>query len=184
MGERSGGPTGEGGSASLRYGDPFADAPEERSPVRRLRGRLVAPVSVWTAFGPGGEPAGLTVSSMLVCEGDPALLLGLLDPLSALAEAIGHSGRLCAHVLAAGDERVAGLFAGAYPAGPFDELGWSAGPHGPVLDLARTRASCEVVSARPLGWYTLVEAEIASVELVEPPAGPLTLHRGRLGPLR
>jgi hypothetical protein len=44
---------------------PFAVPPERRSPARRLRGRLVAPVTVWTAGHPPGG-AGLTVSSVLV----------------------------------------------------------------------------------------------------------------------
>jgi hypothetical protein len=37
---------------------PFATPPELRSPARRLRGRLLAPVTVWTAGTPegSGEP--------------------------------------------------------------------------------------------------------------------------------
>jgi 3-hydroxy-9,10-secoandrosta-1,3,5(10)-triene-9,17-dione monooxygenase reductase component len=46
---------------------PFAVPAERRDPARRLRGRLVAPVTVRTAGHlPGG--AGLTVSSVLVAE--------------------------------------------------------------------------------------------------------------------
>ena len=50
---------------------PFAVPPERRDPARRLRGRLVAPVTVWTAGHPS-TGAGLTVSSVLVAEGQPA----------------------------------------------------------------------------------------------------------------
>jgi hypothetical protein len=37
---------------------PFATPPDRRSPARRLRGRLLAPVTVWTAGAPegSGEP--------------------------------------------------------------------------------------------------------------------------------
>ena len=51
------------------------DARRASSPVRRLRGRLAAPVTLWTAPG----PAGLTVSSTLVADGEPGRLLGLID---------------------------------------------------------------------------------------------------------
>ena len=37
------------GGASVRYGDPWAAPLEARDPVRRLRGHLVLPVTVWTA---------------------------------------------------------------------------------------------------------------------------------------
>ena len=45
--------------------NPFVAAVEDRDPGRRLRGRLVAPVTVWTASGADG-PVGLTVSSVLM----------------------------------------------------------------------------------------------------------------------
>jgi 3-hydroxy-9,10-secoandrosta-1,3,5(10)-triene-9,17-dione monooxygenase reductase component len=47
----------------------------------------VAPVTVWTAGRPPGA-VGLTVSSVLVAEGQPARLLGLIDPTSAFWEAM------------------------------------------------------------------------------------------------
>jgi 3-hydroxy-9,10-secoandrosta-1,3,5(10)-triene-9,17-dione monooxygenase reductase component len=39
------------GQEPIRIGGqpPFAVPPERRDPTRRLRGRLVAPVTVWTA---------------------------------------------------------------------------------------------------------------------------------------
>src|ERR687897_2473668 len=51
----------------LRIGSqpPFAVPAERRDPVRPLRGRLVAPVTVWTAGRPPGG-AGLTVFSVLL----------------------------------------------------------------------------------------------------------------------
>jgi 3-hydroxy-9,10-secoandrosta-1,3,5(10)-triene-9,17-dione monooxygenase reductase component len=39
----------EGGGASVRYGKPWADPPGARDPLRRLRGHLVMPVTVWLA---------------------------------------------------------------------------------------------------------------------------------------
>jgi flavin reductase (DIM6/NTAB) family NADH-FMN oxidoreductase RutF len=60
-----------------------------------LRGRLVAPVTVWTA-GQVPDGAGLTVSSVLVAEGQPARLLGLIAPTSALWEAMPEARDECA----------------------------------------------------------------------------------------
>ena len=55
------------GHEPIRIGSqpPFAVPAERRDPARRLRGRLVAPVTVWTAGDPS-RGAGLTVSSILV----------------------------------------------------------------------------------------------------------------------
>jgi 3-hydroxy-9,10-secoandrosta-1,3,5(10)-triene-9,17-dione monooxygenase reductase component len=44
--------------ARIHSTDPFAVPDNEKSQVRRLRGRLAATVTLWTAPG----PAGLTVS--------------------------------------------------------------------------------------------------------------------------
>src|SRR4029450_1483771 len=88
---------------------PFAVPPERRDPARRLRGRLVGPGTVWTAGKlPGG--AGLTVSSVLVAEGQPARLLGLIDPTSAFWETARETGAFVVHVLAVGDRALAERF--------------------------------------------------------------------------
>jgi 3-hydroxy-9,10-secoandrosta-1,3,5(10)-triene-9,17-dione monooxygenase reductase component len=66
----------------------------------------MAPVTVWTAgHAPGG--AGLTVSSVLVAEGQPARLLGPIDPASASWEAMREAGAFVVHVLAVGDRALA-----------------------------------------------------------------------------
>ena len=46
---------------TIHSGHPFADG-VPRDPVRQLRGRLVSPVTLWTA-GDADRRAGLTVSS-------------------------------------------------------------------------------------------------------------------------
>jgi 3-hydroxy-9,10-secoandrosta-1,3,5(10)-triene-9,17-dione monooxygenase reductase component len=113
------------GQEPIRVGGrrPFAVPPERRDPTRRLRGRLVAPVTVWTAGQlPGG--AGLTVSSVLVAEGQPARLLGLIDPTSAFWETAQETGAFIVHVLAAGDRALAERFSEVRPPirGPFERL--------------------------------------------------------------
>lgn len=161
----------------LSYGDPFQAPPEERRVDRRLRGRLLAPVTVWTA-GSGERRAGLTVSSLLVAEGDPARLLGLLDPLSALHDALDSTGRFLVHVLGAGDERLAALFAGRLPADPFVEAAFVEHPFGPRLEGDRHVVCCRVDSSEPAGFQVLVRAEIVEVHLAGAAAEPLGWYRG------
>src|ERR687889_1834389 len=122
-----------GGQEPIRVGGqpPFAVPPERRSPARRLRGRLVAPVTVWTAGHPPGG-AGLTVSSVLVAEGRPARLLGLVGPTSAFWEAAQEIRAFVVHVLAAGDRALAERFSEVRPPirSPFDRLEVAESPWG------------------------------------------------------
>ena len=144
---------------------PFATPPERRSAARRFRGRLVAPVTVWTAGGPG-DGAGLTVSSVLVADGDPARLLGLIDPASAFWEAMRRAGAFVVHVLGEADRGLAERFAEVRPPirGMFEGLDVSASPWGPVLGGARPRAACRLSGSTTVGYSELVEGVIEEVE--------------------
>jgi 3-hydroxy-9,10-secoandrosta-1,3,5(10)-triene-9,17-dione monooxygenase reductase component len=145
---------------------PFATPPERRDPARRLRGRLLAPVTVWTAGEPPGG-AGLTVSSVLVAEGEPARLLGLIDATSAFWEAMLDSGAFVVHVLATGDRRLAERFGEVRPPirGAFTGLAVVASPWGPVLAGRRPRAACRLARSTPTGHLELVEGTIEELEL-------------------
>jgi 3-hydroxy-9,10-secoandrosta-1,3,5(10)-triene-9,17-dione monooxygenase reductase component len=156
------------GQEPIRIGTqpPFAVPPGRRDQARRLRGRLVAPVTVWTAGRPPGG-AGLTVSSVLVAEGQPARLLGLIDPTSAFFEAARESGAFVVHVLAAGDRALAERFSEIRPPirGPFDGLEVAESPWGPVLGGSRPRAACRLAGSAPVGHGELVEGVIEQLEL-------------------
>jgi 3-hydroxy-9,10-secoandrosta-1,3,5(10)-triene-9,17-dione monooxygenase reductase component len=160
--------------------DPFAAPPGERDPARRLRGRLPAPVTVWTARAPDGRPTGLTVSSMLVAEGDPPSLLGLVGPLTDFWEAASVSRTFVVHVLASDQVRIADQFAGRYPIDPFDGLKVEESDFGPVLGDVPTRAFCSVDAggSSPAGYFLLVSGRIARADFATPPS-PLVAYRGR-----
>ena len=64
---------------------PFTGGP--RDPIRQFRGRMPAPVSIWAATA-GQRWAGWTVSSFLVADGAPPIVVGLVDEDSDLATAI------------------------------------------------------------------------------------------------
>jgi 3-hydroxy-9,10-secoandrosta-1,3,5(10)-triene-9,17-dione monooxygenase reductase component len=169
------------GQEPIRIGGqaPFAVPPGRRDPARRLRGRLVAPVTVWTAGRPPGG-AGLTVSSVLVAEGDPARLLGLIDPTSALWEVVQASGAFVVHVLTAADRALAERFSEVRPPirAPFERLEVAESPWGPVLGGRRPWAACRLTGSTPVGYGELVEGAIEQLEL-DDGEDPLAWLHGR-----
>ena len=163
----------------LGDGDPFATPAERRDPARRLRGRLVAPVTVWTAGDLAERPAGLTVASVLVAEGDPPRLLGLIGPTTDLADELERTGAFVVHVLAAADQFLAERFAERRPPvrPQFEGIEASPSRWGPVLAGSRPLAACRVAERRQLGSADLVEAVIEEL-VVGDLVDPLTWQRG------
>jgi 3-hydroxy-9,10-secoandrosta-1,3,5(10)-triene-9,17-dione monooxygenase reductase component len=161
---------------------PFLPPEHERSPVRRLRGRLAAGVTVWTAVR-DDRPAGLTVASMLVADGDPGRVLALLDADSDLWAAAAASGAVAVSWLTYDDRRLADAFAGVAPApgGPFKLADWEHTEWGPVLGTAATWAGLRLDRdrTREVGWAQLAEGVLEHIELGEEQAPPLVHRRGR-----
>ncbi len=171
---------------TIHSSDPFATPEGDRSPSRRLRGRLPAPVTLWTAYDGDHRPAGLTVSSTVVVDGDPARVLGVLDDESHLCEAILRTNRFALAPLHADDRQLADKFAGLLPApgGAFAPYHWRDTEFGPVLRNQTTWAGCRVDDTQPMGWGLLVEATIEHVEIAGADNEPLIHYRGRYVTLR
>jgi len=157
---------------TIHSGHPF---PTDDDPVRRLRGRVTSRVSLWTT-----SEAGLTVSSLMVANGDPARVLGLLDPDSDLAESLEAGAPLVVQLLSWRHRATAEAFACVAPApgGPFrtaefEDTGWGRR----LLD-ATTWAGVRVESVEPRGWSVLVTATVEHVVAGEDDE-PLFHHRGR-----
>jgi flavin reductase (DIM6/NTAB) family NADH-FMN oxidoreductase RutF len=164
---------------SIHSDHPFATPEAERDPVRRFRGRLPSPVTLWSA-GSGADRAGLTVSSTVVAE--PSSLIGLLGPDTDLWERLEATGTAVVHVLTWEHRVVADVFAGLHPSpgGMFRTGEWTDGEYGPVLAGAPAYALVRLREARPLGWSLLVETEVADVVLPEgASADGLVYLRGR-----
>ncbi len=161
--------------------DPFATPDDARSPLRRLRGRMPSTVTLWTAYGREDRPAGLTVSSTVVADGDPGVVLGLIDDEADLYAALMASERFVVTVLGAGDAQLADRFAGLMPApgGLFADGGWERTDFGPVRAGSHTWAGCNLASTSQVGYGVLVQASVDRVMLGDPPAHPLLRHRGR-----
>lgn len=158
---------------------PFAQPEGSRSPVRRLRGRLGGAVSLWTT-GVGPARAGLTVSSLLIAEGEPSAVLGLVDPDSDLADALETDVRVVVQLLEWEHRDLAEMFAGTAPApgGPFAQARFEDTDWGPRLADAPTWAGVRVLDTRETGWSLEVRAQIEHVTIGDEGA-PLEHRRGR-----
>lgn len=157
---------------------PFLDP--EPDPARRLRARLGGQVSLWTSGALGAGPAGLTVSSLLVATGEPAYVVGLLDPDSDLVEALQRTGSAVVHLLQWQDRGLAEEFAGLSPApgGPFSRAAFVDTAWGPRLERAATWAGVRLHDTRPLGWSTEVTCVLEHLVVGED-GSPLLHRRGR-----
>lgn len=160
---------------------PFVPPESERAPVRRLRGRLGGAVSLWTS-GTGRDRAGLTVSSLLVADGEPGTVLALLDPDSDLWEELVEQRTAVVQLLGWEHRGLADAFAGVAPApgGAFRLAEWGETAWGPVLSGASAWAGVRLVdgTAREVGWSVLAEAVVEHVEMGEEQP-PLVHRRGR-----
>lgn len=164
---------------SIHSGDPFAVPEAERSGLRRLRARLVAPVTLWTAGDSQGR-AGLTVASTLVVDGDPGRVLGLIDPESELWQVAQRTGALTMTPMSWRDQHLADVFGGLAPApgGPFGLAEWRQTRWGPVLAAASTWCGARLDDWREVGYAVLVDAVVEQVEVGEDEP-PLAHYRGR-----
>jgi flavin reductase (DIM6/NTAB) family NADH-FMN oxidoreductase RutF len=159
---------------------PFDEPASGRDPARRLRGRLGGAVSLWTT-GEGADRVGLTVSSVLVAHGDPARLLGLVDPDSDLADAVGRTGTAVVQLLAWEHRDLADAFAGVAPApGGVFRLGtWQQTPWGPLLGGVTAWAGVRVApDPVEVGWSLLLQGVAERVEILDE-TEPLVHRRGR-----
>jgi flavin reductase (DIM6/NTAB) family NADH-FMN oxidoreductase RutF len=159
---------------------PFAEPESERDPVRRLRGRLGGAVTLWTT-GEGRSRAGLTVSSLMIANGDPAHVLALVDPDSDFADAVEDTGTAVVQLLEWPHRDLAEAFAGLAPApgGPFRTGTWVDTEWGPRLEGASTWAGVRVTSQqREVGWSLLLDMTVEHVEVGEE-REPLVHRRGR-----
>lgn len=147
--------------------------------ARRLRGRLGGTVSLWTT-GAGPARAGLTVSSLMVAPGQPAYVVGLLDPDSDLFDGLETTGRGVVQLLRWPHRDLADMFAGVTPApgGPFRQAEFEETEWGPRLADATTWAGVSLESAVELGWSMQVSCRLDTVVLGDEPE-PLVHRRGR-----
>ena len=162
---------------TIHASHPFADP--DPDPVRRLRGRLGGVVSLMTA-GAAPARAGLTVSSLMVANGEPARLLALVDPDSDLYDVLTDTRRAVVQLLSWPQRDLAEAFAGTAPApgGPwrlaaFEDTSW-----GPRVVGASTWVGVRLESDAEVGWSRLLTCVIETIAVGDDPE-PLVSRRGR-----
>ncbi|MDH3261668.1 MAG: flavin reductase family protein [Acidimicrobiia bacterium] len=158
---------------------PFATPPDLRDPARQLRGRLASGITVLTSGGPDNR-TGLTVSSLLMAEGEPSRVVALVGEATDLWFAIQQSGAWVLHVLGADDRQLSDRFAGLRPSpgGLFAGLDVEDTPWGPTMSTLGTRAYCRLERSVETGFHRLVTGQIDQIDLVGR-ADPLVYYRGR-----
>lgn len=162
------------------HGDnPFVDDAGDRDPLRRFRGRLSAPVTIVTT-GSSDAPTGLTVSSLLVIEGNPGVVQMVVTPTSDLWSALTVTRRFIVHICTVEDRHLAEVFAGVRPSpgGPFSNLDVSVTGHGVTLDRLTDRLYCRFVEKREQGHAGVVVGEVDNIEIRDL-LDPLVYFRGR-----
>lgn len=139
----------------------------------------MAPVTVLTASS-GTERAGLTVSSILVGEGEEGKVLALVGDLADLWAVVSESGRFVVHILASGSQALARRFAGLEPSpgGPFAGEEVEDTPWGPRLVRFDDWAGCRLQETSQIGNQRLMVGAIESVSISDL-GDPLAYYRGR-----
>jgi 3-hydroxy-9,10-secoandrosta-1,3,5(10)-triene-9,17-dione monooxygenase reductase component len=157
---------------------PFATPMDLRDPVRRFRGRLPSPVTVVTA-GHGDTRTGLTVSSLLVAEGEPSYIHFLCGTTTDLWDQIRTTGKFIVHVLEEVHRALSDRFAGIRPSpgGLFSEIDVIDTEYGPEIQMLRSRAYCTYMEHREDPIHALVHARIDKVVLHDL-REPLSYFRG------
>jgi 3-hydroxy-9,10-secoandrosta-1,3,5(10)-triene-9,17-dione monooxygenase reductase component len=150
----------------IHTGNPFLPDPDDRDPVRRFRGRIAAGVTIVTS-GRGDERSGLTVSSIILIDGDPAVTRIVVGPTSDLWSALSASGRFVAHICGFEHHGLADAFAGLAPApgGVFVGVGTSDTEWGPALDDVPDRLYCVMTGLEEVGHSGLLSGRVEQVEL-------------------
>ena len=157
---------------------PFETPADERDPARRFRGRLAAPVTIITS-GSGEHRTGLTVSSLVVAEGDPSRIYFLLGSTTDLFYGLEETGKFVVHVLEEGDVALGDIFAGLRPSpgGRFANVALEQSDWGPVLTDIGTRAYCTFEGGDEETFFIVAEGRIDKVELSDIQQ-PLVYFRG------
>lgn len=138
---------------------------------------MPAPVTVW-ASGAGAGRTGLTVSSVIVANGEPGHVLGVIDADSDWWSSEPET--VVVNLLAEEHRFLADAFAGTAPApgGPFTLGAWGDSEWGPVLGESAGWLGVRLLEeTSEVGWGLLVEGVVEHVELGE--ADALIHLRGR-----
>ena len=121
------------------------------------------------------------MSSVLVADGSPGEVIGLINPDSALFEELAPGARFVVNLLGWQHRQLADALAdlGPAPGGVFRRWSWSESDWGPVLaDGPGWLGAALIGEPSPAGRMMLVRGRIETVELREAAGAPLAYVRG------
>ncbi len=158
------------GGMSIHSEHPFMTPRQLRDPARRVRGRMPAPVTIWTSISETRRD-GWTISSVLVADGEPSELVALVNEDCDWWDLFRVTGMATVNVLGPGQGRIADVFARVAPSpgGPFRSGQWADADHGPRLEGASAWMTVRLLDPEPqhAGWGLLVRAGVEAVELAD-----------------
>jgi flavin reductase (DIM6/NTAB) family NADH-FMN oxidoreductase RutF len=142
----------------------------EPTEFRRVLSRFATGVTVVAAQEPGGPARGLTASAIASVSLDPPLVLACVDRTADTHVCIERAGAFAISVLGAGDEVLAGRFAGGQADSKFEGVGYREAETGaPILTDALAWVDCRVWAAYDGGDHTIFVGEVLAGD-----AGPGT----------
>ncbi|MGQ4614469.1 flavin reductase [Nocardia sp. R7R-8] len=155
----------------------------DQSHFRSVMGHLPTGVVALSGITPTAEyPCGLVVGTFQSLSLDPPLVSFSVADTSTSWPKVRAAGRLCASVLAAGQESVCRALSSKQP-NKFADIEWSLSEAGaPRIAGAHAWIDCEVTHELDGGDHVIVIARVLQLE-----AGwgePLVFHKGRLGGYR
>ena len=150
--------------------------PVDPAHFRSVMGNFATGVTVITATGPAG-PVGMTANAIASLSLDPLLVLVAFDNSARTLTVVRDTERFGVNVLAAGQERLARLFASKKPeAAKFAGVPHSVHDGLPVIDGGIAWVGCRLERLLPGGDHTI---GIGAVESAEAGDGdPLIWFRG------
>jgi len=150
---------------------------------RQLLGRFATGVTVLTTRAPGGgDPIGMTASSVASVSLDPPLVLVSVDRRHDMYAALEGASHFVLNVLAADQEALSRRFAADAP-NRFEGVGFRANKQGiAVLDGVVAHIECEKQAAIPAGDHTLFVGLVVAGNVTD--RRPLLYYRGGYAGLR
>lgn len=147
---------------------------------RQVLGHFPTGVTVITAVGPDGRPAGFAVGSFFSVSLDPALVGFCAGKSSSSWPAIRSAGRFCVNILAEDQEAVCRQFSSKVD-DKFSGLGWQPAVTGsPRLADVLAWIDCDVEAIHDAGDHELCVGRVRELG-VERENGPLLFYRGGYG---
>jgi flavin reductase (DIM6/NTAB) family NADH-FMN oxidoreductase RutF len=143
---------------------------------RQLLGRFATGVTVLTTRTPGGEPIGMTASSVASVSLDPPLVLASVDRRHDMHAALAAASHFVLNILAADQEALSRRFAADEP-DRFQGVGFHPNKQGiAVLEGVVAHIDCEKQSAIPAGDHTVFMGLVVGGSVTE--RRPLLYYRG------